>query len=112
MKDVTHCARSAVMLDGEYQSMSRVCRYFTRSCTGDAVLSPYVFKVNINDLMVAAEAAKQGMGPSERVERVGNKRLNPYPAGVPMHDAGVKMHNGGVTTNNTGVTLHGAGVTT
>ena len=57
MKKVTECARSAVMLDGEKSEYVDTLQGVAQRYT----LSPYLFKVHIDDMIVALEAAKQGV---------------------------------------------------
>lgn len=57
MKSMTECARSAVMLDGEISNYVDILQGVAQGCT----LSPNLFKVYINDMIVAVEAAKQGV---------------------------------------------------
>ena len=56
IKKMTECARSAVMLDGEISKYVDSLQGIAQGCT----LSPNLFKVHINDLIVAV-AAKQGV---------------------------------------------------
>ena len=58
MKKMTGCARSVVMRDGE---ISKYVDVLARSCTGMYTISPNLLKVYINDMIVAVEAAKQGV---------------------------------------------------
>ena len=57
MKKMTECARSAVMLDGEMSKCVDILQGVAQGCT----LSPNLFKVYINDKIVAVEAAEQGV---------------------------------------------------
>ena len=58
MKNITECARSAVMLDGEISKYVDILRgVVVQECT----LSPNLFKVYINDIIIPVEAAKQGV---------------------------------------------------
>ena len=57
MKHMTERARSAVMLDGEVSKYVDNIPRVAQGCT----LSPNLFKVYINDVIVAVEAAKQGV---------------------------------------------------
>ena len=54
---MTECARSAVMLDGEISNLVDILRGVAQGCT----LSPNLFKVYIYDMIVAVEAARQGV---------------------------------------------------
>ena len=56
-KHMTECARSAVMLDGEISSYVDTLRGVAQGCA----LSQSVFEVYVSDLIVAVEAAKQGV---------------------------------------------------
>ena len=56
MKNMTECARSAVMLDGELSNYVDILRGVVQGCAPSSNL----FKLCINDMIVAAEAAKQG----------------------------------------------------
>ena len=55
MKKMTECARRAVMLDGEILKCVDVLQGVAQGCTW----SLNSFKVHINDMIVAVEAAKQ-----------------------------------------------------
>ena len=57
VKKITVCARNAVMLDGEISKYADVLRGVAQGCK----LVPNQFKVYINDMIVAVEAAKQGV---------------------------------------------------
>ena len=61
MKNITECARSAVMLDGEISKYVDILQGVAQGCT----LSPNIFKVNTNDVIVAVETAKQGVTMGE-----------------------------------------------
>ena len=63
MKNMTECARSAVMLDGEISKYVDILQGVAQGCTS----SPNLFRVYINDmiLIVAVEAAKQGVTVGE-----------------------------------------------
>ncbi|MEP2874451.1 MAG: reverse transcriptase domain-containing protein [Hyphomicrobiales bacterium] len=61
MKKMTECARSAVMLDGEISKYVDILQGVAQRCT----LSPNLFKIYINDLIVAVEAARQGVTVGE-----------------------------------------------
>ena len=61
MKKMTECARSAVMLDGEISKYVDILQGVAQGCT----LSPNLFKVYINDMIVAVEAASQGVTVGE-----------------------------------------------
>ena len=60
MKNRTECARSAVMLDGEISKYVDILQV-VQGCT----LSPSLFKVYISDMIVAVEAATQGVTVGE-----------------------------------------------
>ena len=61
MKNMTECARSAVMLDGELSKYLDILQGVAQGCT----LSPNLFKVvYINNMLVAVEA-KQGVTVGE-----------------------------------------------
>ena len=57
MKNIMDCARSAVMLDGKISKYVDILEGVAQACT----LSPNIFKVYINDTIVAVEAPKQGI---------------------------------------------------
>ena len=57
-KNMTECARSAVMLDGE---ISQYVDIFFKELHRDVRYDVNLWKVNINDLTEAVEAAKQGV---------------------------------------------------
>ena len=57
IKNMTSCARSAVMLDGEISRYVDILQGVAQGCT----LSPIFFRVYINDMIVTVEAAKQGV---------------------------------------------------
>ena len=61
MKNRTKCARSAVMLDGEISKYVDIVQGVVQGCT----LSPNLFKVYTNDMIVAVEAANQGVTMGE-----------------------------------------------
>ena len=61
MKKITECARSAVLLDGEISKYVDILRIVAQGCK----LSPDLFKIYINDLIVAVEAARQGVTVGE-----------------------------------------------
>ena len=61
MKNRTPCARSVAMLDGEVSSNIDVLQGVAQRCT----ISPNLFKVYINDMIVAVEAAKHGVTVEE-----------------------------------------------
>ena len=61
MKNITKCATSAVMLDGEIPKYVDILQGVAEGCT----LSPDLFKVYINDMTVAVGAAKQGVTMGE-----------------------------------------------
>ena len=61
MKDRTECARSAVMLDGEISNYVDILLGVAQGCA----LSPNLFNVYINDMIVAVETAKQGVTVGE-----------------------------------------------
>ena len=58
---MTECATSAVMLDGEISKYVDILQGAAQGCT----LSPNLFKVYINDMIVAVEAAKEGVTVGE-----------------------------------------------
>ena len=58
---MTECVRSAVMLDGAISKYVDILQGVAQGCT----LSPNIFKVHINDMIVATEAAKQGVTMGE-----------------------------------------------
>ena len=62
-KNMTECARSAVMLDEETSKYINVdiLQGVAQGCT----LSPNIFKVYTNDMIEAVEAAKQGVTMGE-----------------------------------------------
>ena len=55
MKKMTECATSVVMLDGEISKYVDILQGVAQECT----LSPNLFKVCINEMIVAVAAAKQ-----------------------------------------------------
>ena len=57
MKKMTECARSAVLLDRETLNYADIAQGVAQGCT----LSPYLFKVYIDYMMVAVEKVKQGV---------------------------------------------------
>ena len=57
----TECARSAVMLDGEIPKYVDILQGVAQECT----LSPNIFKVYIDGMIVTVEAAKQGVTMGE-----------------------------------------------
>ena len=61
MKKMTECTRSAVMLDGEISKDVNISQGVAQGCT----VSPNLFKVYIDDMIVAVEAAKQGVTMGE-----------------------------------------------
>ena len=62
MKNMTKCARSVVMLDGEISTYVDILQGVTQGCT----LSPNLFKVHTDDIIVVVvEAAKQGVTVGE-----------------------------------------------
>ena len=62
MKNMTKCARSVVMLDGEISTHVDILQGVTQGCT----LSPNLFKVHTDDIIVVVvEAAKQGVTVGE-----------------------------------------------
>ena len=65
MEKTTECARSAVMLDGEISKYVDILQGVAQGCTLLIVLSPNLFYVYINDMIVAVEAAKQGVTRGE-----------------------------------------------
>ena len=60
-ENMTECARSAVMLDGEMSKYVDILQGVEQGCT----LSPNLFKVYINGMTLAVEAAKQGVTMGE-----------------------------------------------
>ena len=54
---ITKCVTSAVMLDGEISNYVDVLQGVAQACT----LSPFLFKIYMNEMIVAVEAAKQGV---------------------------------------------------
>ena len=60
-KNMTECARSAVLLDGEISKYVDTLQGVAQGCT----LSPNLFKVHNNDMIVAVEAAKEGVTVGE-----------------------------------------------
>ena len=54
---MTECAESAMMLDGEMSRYFDILQGVAQGCT----LSPTLFKVFINDLILAIESAQQGV---------------------------------------------------
>ena len=61
MKNMTECVRRAVMLYGEISKVVDFLQGVAQRCT----LSPYLFKLYVNDMIVAVEAAKQGVTMGE-----------------------------------------------
>ena len=61
MKNNAECATSAVKLDGEISKYVDILQGVAQGCT----ISPNQFKVYINDMIVAVEAAKQGVTVEE-----------------------------------------------
>ena len=63
MENLTECARRDVMLGGEISQYVDILQGFAQRCT----LSPNLFKVPvyIKDMIVAVEAAKQGVTMGE-----------------------------------------------
>ena len=61
MKNITECARGAVMLDVEIFEYVDMLQGVAQGCT----LSPNLFKVYTNDVIVAVETAKQGVTMGE-----------------------------------------------
>ena len=59
-EEMTECSRSAVMLDGEISKCVDILQGVARGCT----LSN-LFKVCINDMIVAVEESKQGVTMGE-----------------------------------------------
>ena len=57
MENMTECARSAVMLDGEISKHVDTLQEVAQGCT----LSSNPFKVYINSMIVAVATAKQGV---------------------------------------------------
>ena len=54
---MTECARSAAVLDGEISEYVDILQGVAQGCAPSLIL----FKVYINDMIVAVEAAKQGV---------------------------------------------------
>ena len=61
MKNMTECATSAVMLDGEISKYTGISQGVAQGCT----LLPHPFKIYIHDMIEAVEAAKQGVTMGE-----------------------------------------------
>ena len=61
MKKMAECATSAVMLDGEISKYVDILQGVAQRCT----LSPTLFKVYINDMIIAVEAARRGVTVGE-----------------------------------------------
>ena len=61
LKNMTEYARSAAKLDGEISNYGDVSQGVAQGCT----ISPNLFKVYINDMVVAVEATKQGVTVGE-----------------------------------------------
>ena len=61
MKNTTKCAKSAVMLDREVSECVDISQRVAQVC----MLSPILFKIYIDDLIVAVEATKQGVTVGE-----------------------------------------------
>ena len=61
MKNMTECARSGLMLDGEISKYVVIVQGVAQGCT----LAPNLFNICIDDLIVAVEAAKQGVTVGE-----------------------------------------------
>ena len=57
MKNMTECARSAVMLDGEISKNVDISQGVAQGCT----LSPNLVNAYINDMIVAVEVAQRRM---------------------------------------------------
>ena len=62
VKNVTECARGAVMLDGE---ISNCVHIFPRSCTGMYAITQFIQGIYINDMIEAVEAPKDGVTVGE-----------------------------------------------
>ena len=60
-KNVTEYARSAVMLDGEMSKCVDIVQGVAQGC----MLPPNLFKIFMNDLIAAVEAARQGVTVGE-----------------------------------------------
>ena len=60
MENIAECARNAAVQDGETSKYVDI-KGAARGCT----LSPNLFKVYIDDMIVAVEAAKQGVTMGE-----------------------------------------------
>ena len=56
-QNITECARSAVMLNGETSKYVDILQGVAQGCT----LSPNLFKVYVDYMILAVEAAKQGV---------------------------------------------------
>ena len=61
MTNMTECATSAVMLDGEISKYIGIVQGVAQECT----LSPNRFKVYIDDMIVSVEAANQRVTMAE-----------------------------------------------
>ena len=61
MKNMTECARNAVLLDGEISKHVYILQGVTQGCA----LSPNLFKIYTNELIVAIEAARRGVTQGE-----------------------------------------------
>ena len=55
-KNMTKCARCAVILDGELSNYVDILQGVAQGCT----LSPNLLKTYVNDMIIAVEAAKAG----------------------------------------------------
>ena len=61
LKTMTECARSAVILEWGISKYGDILQGVAQGCT----LSPNLLKVYVNDMIVAVEAAKQGVTMGE-----------------------------------------------
>ena len=60
---MTECARSVVLLDGEISKYADILQGVAQGCK----LSPNICNIYINELIVAVEAAKQGVTVGDTV---------------------------------------------
>ena len=60
-ENMTECARNAAMLGEETSKYVDILQGFALGCT----LSPNLFNVDVNNMIVAVEAAKQGVTMGE-----------------------------------------------
>ena len=61
MKKMTECAARAMMMNGDISNHAQMLQAAAQECT----LSPNLFKVYIDDMVVAVEAAKLGVAVGE-----------------------------------------------